>query len=103
MRGLSSFGRRLWGAAVKIIGSSGNSVGDRVKVETAAVEVDRGLEVLPVAIAIGALLDRLDLGVQPLTDSVGNPMAEVGQDVRQVAPQETGDLDDRRQAAAGGP
>src|SRR4029077_2803050 len=44
---------------LEMSGSSGNSVGRRVEVETAAVEVDRGFEVLAIAEPVGALLDRL--------------------------------------------
>lgn len=41
----------------------GNSVGLRVELQPATVEVDRGLEVLAVAESVGTLLYRLDLGV----------------------------------------
>src|SRR2546427_7401213 len=53
-----------------------------VKVEAAAVEVDRGLEVLPVAEAAGGVPDPLDLRIQALGGRVGDPVAEVGEDVR---------------------
>src|SRR5439155_22410917 len=55
-----------------------------VKVEPAAVEVDRGLEVLAVAEATGGVADPLDLRVEALGRRVGNPVAQVGKDVRQV-------------------
>ena len=57
----------------------------RIEVEAAAMEVDRGLEVGRVPIPEGALLDGLYGGVDPLANSVGHAMGEVGQDVRQVA------------------
>src|SRR5206468_11749583 len=55
-----------------------------VEVEAAAVEVDRRLEVLPVAEAAGGVTDPLDLRVQALGRRVGDPVAQVGEDVRQV-------------------
>src|SRR5438552_5410100 len=55
-----------------------------VKVEAAAVEVDRGLEVLPVAEAAGGVPDPLDLRIQALGCRVGDPAAEVGEEVRAV-------------------
>src|SRR5437667_9946992 len=55
-----------------------------VKVEPAAMEVDRGLEVLAVAEATGGVADPLDLRVEALGRRVGNPVAQVGKDVRQV-------------------
>ena len=42
------------------LGSSGKSVGLWVELEPAAVEVDGGLEVFPVAVAAGGDPDRLD-------------------------------------------
>jgi len=53
----------------------------RIEVEAAAVEVDRRLEVLDVAITAGALLDGLDGGVEPFADSVRDSMRVVRQDV----------------------
>src|SRR5712664_4270470 len=55
-----------------------------VEVEAAAVEVDRRLEVLPVAEAAGGVPDPLDLRVQAFGRRVGDPVAQVGEDVRQV-------------------
>src|SRR5213079_2560615 len=55
-----------------------------VEVEAPAVEVDRGLEVLPVAEATGGVAEPLDLRVQALGRRVGDPVAQVGEDVRQV-------------------
>src|SRR5436309_3636626 len=55
-----------------------------VEVEAAAVEVDRRLEVLPVAEAAGGVPDPLDLRVQAFGRRVGDPEAQVGEDVRQV-------------------
>ena len=46
------------------LGSSGNCVGDRVEIQTTAMEVDGGLEVLAIAEAAGGDLDRLDAGVE---------------------------------------
>ena len=48
------------------------------------MEIDGDLEVVQVAIAAGALLDRGDLGVQSLGNGIGNAMREVSQDVRQM-------------------
>src|SRR5438046_7475345 len=53
-----------------------------VEVEAAAVEVDRRLEVLPVAEAAGGVPDPLDLRVQAFGRRVGDPVAQVGEDVR---------------------
>src|SRR5438093_4201512 len=55
-----------------------------VEVEAPAVEVDRGLEVLPVAETAGGVPDPLDLRVEAFGRRVGDPAAEVGDDVRQV-------------------
>src|SRR5437899_2421260 len=55
-----------------------------VEVEAPAVEVDRGLEVLPVAETAGGVPDPLDLRVQAFGRRVGDPVAQVGEDVRQV-------------------
>src|SRR5436190_23401600 len=55
-----------------------------VEVKAAAVEVDRRLEVLRVAEAAGGVADPLDLRVQALGRRVGDPVAQVGEDVRQV-------------------
>src|SRR5436190_7544324 len=55
-----------------------------VEVEAPAVEVDRGLEVLPVAEATGGVAEPLDLRVQALGRRVGDPVAQVGEDVREV-------------------
>src|SRR2546422_6900913 len=55
-----------------------------VEVKAAAVEVDRRLEVLPVAEAAGGVPDPLDLRVRAFGRRVGDPVAQVGEDVRQV-------------------
>src|SRR6266849_2192188 len=52
-----------------------------VEVKAAAVEVDRRLEVLPVAEAAGGVPDPLDLRVQAFGRRVGDPVAQVGEDV----------------------
>ena len=52
-----------------------------VKIQGTAVEVDRGLEVLPVAEAGRRVLDPLDLRVEAFRGRVRDPMAEVGEDV----------------------
>jgi catechol 2,3-dioxygenase-like lactoylglutathione lyase family enzyme len=59
------YSRALGGTVVlegtpSIIGASGKSVGLRVEVEAAAVEVDGGLEVVPVAVAACRDADGLD-------------------------------------------
>src|SRR5881628_692724 len=55
-----------------------------VEVEAGAVEVDCRLEVLPVAEAAGGVPDPLDLRVQALGRGVGDAVAQIGEDVRQV-------------------
>src|SRR3972149_4334313 len=85
------------------LGSSGYSVGSWVEVEASTVKVDGRLEVLPVAEAVGHFLDGLDLGVEALTDGVGDAVSEEGHDVRQVALDQPRGVDDRRQARVGGP
>src|SRR6266446_6754504 len=55
-----------------------------VEVQAAAVEVDGGLEVLPVPVAAGRVPDPLDLGIQALGGRVGDPVPQVGEDVREV-------------------
>src|SRR5262249_12443738 len=81
-------------------GASGNSVGGiGVEVEAAAVEVDRNFEMVPVAEAVGRLLEGLDLPGYALAHGVGDPMPEVGQDVRQVALDHLRALEHLRQPA----
>ncbi len=52
-------------------------MGNRVEAETSAVQVDGRLEVLPVAEAVGHLLDGLDLG-GACHPSFGNPGVRLG-------------------------
>ncbi len=59
----------------------------RVETETAAVEVDRVPEALPVVEAPRHGLDRLNLGVHRLGAGIGDPMRKVGLDVGPVPPQ----------------
>ena len=59
-------------------------MGSRVEIKTSAVEVDGGLEMLPVAKAVGHLLDGLDLGVEALTGGVGDAVGKEGHDIGQV-------------------
>src|SRR3989304_4874005 len=86
-----------------LYGSSGYSVGRRVEIEASTVKVDGRLEVLPVAEAVGHFLDGLDLGVEALTDRVGDPVGEERHDVGQVALDQAGGFDHGRQARVGGP
>src|SRR6266542_3841504 len=72
-----------------------------VEVETPAVEVDGRLEVLGVAEAPGGLLDPLDDGVDPLEARIGQVMAQVGEQVRQMALDQLGDGRHRLEAAMG--
>jgi hypothetical protein len=44
----------------------------RVEIQASEVEVDRVAEVLPVAVAAGHALDRLDLAVDRLGEGVGH-------------------------------
>src|SRR5213592_1001784 len=74
-----------------------------VKVEAAAVEVDRGLEVLPVAETAGGVPDPLDLRVQVFGRRVGDPVAQVGEDVRQVRLEHPRLLDHGREPRVGRP
>jgi len=73
-----------------------------VKIQAAAVEVDRRLEVFGVAETAGGLLDPLDDGVDTLEPGVGEVMAQVGQQVRQVTLDELGDRRHGREPAMGG-
>src|SRR6266702_1150724 len=70
-----------------------------VEVETPAVEVDGRLEVPGVAEAPGGLLDPLDDGVDPLEARIGQVMAQVGEQVRQMALDQLGDGRHRLEAA----
>src|SRR5215471_5097423 len=56
-----------------------------VEIETSAVEEDGGLEVLGVAEAAGGLFHPLDDGVHALQAGVRDAVAQVGEQVRQVA------------------
>lgn len=51
-----------------------------------------GLLVLPVPVRAGHGLERLDLPIDPLAGSVGNPVLEVDQKVRQVVLQGAGGM-----------
>ncbi len=55
-----------------------------VEIEPSTVEVDRRLEVLGIAEAAGGLLDPLDDGVDALETRIGQTMAQVGEQVRQM-------------------
>ena len=52
-----------------------------VQVEPSAVEIDRRLEMLDIAEAVGHVLDLLDLAVEPLAHRIGDRMVVIGQDV----------------------
>src|SRR5680860_964232 len=75
----------------------------RVELQSAEVEVDRGLEVFPVAVAAGGDADRLDAGVQAFGAGVGDRVGEVGQQARLVALERLGGVDDRLEPGVGGP
>jgi len=66
------------------------------------VKVDRRLEVLDVPEPQRRLVHPLDGGVHGLEAGIGQPVPEVGEDVREVALNELGHLDHRRQLAVGG-
>ena len=57
----------------------------RSEVQTSAVEIDSGLEVVDVPKAISHLFDTLDFRIDTFTDSVGDAMATVGEDVFDMA------------------
>lgn len=59
-RNLNMFTLIALGVGASFLGSSGNSVGCRIELEAATVEVDGGFEVLLVPKATGAFLDGLD-------------------------------------------
>src|SRR6266545_490388 len=99
--GSFSLARRATWASV--FGSSGFSVGNRVEIESATVEVDGRLEVLSVAEAVGHFLDGLNLRVEALTDRVRDAVSEECQDVREMALDQAGGPDHRRQARVGRP
>ncbi len=67
-----------------------------VQVEPSAVEIDRRLEMLDVAEAVGHVLDLLDLAVEPLAHRVGHRMLVVGHDVGDVPTNRLGGLAHRR-------
>jgi len=60
------------------VASSGVS---RIEVQSAAEEVDGGLEALPVSVAAGLPLDDHDLAVQPFGHIIFDSVAAEGQDV----------------------
>ena len=53
-----------------------------VEIQSSAVEVDRGLEVLGIPESPGRFLQPLDRGVHGLQGGVGDAVAEVGSDNR---------------------
>ena len=67
------------------------------------MEVDGGFEVLQVAEAVSHLLDRLDLAVEAFAHRVGDPVAEVRQDVGEMPLEGSGRFENRLQPAVGGP
>ena len=56
-----------------------------MKLETAAVEVDRHLEVLLVAVSASIVLDPLDLGIETFSHRIGDAAVEVCQHVGKVS------------------
>jgi len=54
------------------------------------MEIDRDLEVLAVPVAVGHLLDRLNLGIESFAHRIRNPMPEVRQNLSQVFPKHPG-------------
>ena len=73
-----------------------------VKIEPSALEVDRRLEMFDVAEPPSGFLHPLDRGVHGLQAGVGEPVPEVGQDVREVALDQLGHRRHRLQSAVGG-
>ena len=67
------------------------------------MEIDGDLEVVWIAIATGAFLDSSDLGVETLSDGIGDAMSEVGQDIRQMTGNQFGGSNHGCQAAVSRP
>src|ERR1043165_945335 len=84
-------------------GSSGFSVGERIEVKSAVVEIDGGFEVLEVAVAMSDALDLFDATVEGFGLGVGDAEAEVVEQLVQVPMQLLGSLHDRNQSGVGGP
>jgi len=66
--------------------------------QAAAMEIERRLEMLSLTKSIGLLLDRLDLGIEPLTDGVGDLVTKIVQNLRQILAKHPGFLYHRSKA-----
>ena len=67
------------------------------------MEVDSDFEMLGITEAAGRLLHPLDDGIDRLEAGVGDSMAQVGEQVEEVAANQLGHFDHRREATVGGP
>src|SRR5664279_3498276 len=74
-----------------------------VELQSTEVEVDRGLEVLSVAVAACGDADGLDAVVEAFGAGVGDPVGEVGQQPGFVAFEGLRRVDDRLESGVGGP
>ena len=88
---------------VKDCDSSGFLMGPRVKVQASTMEVNGCLKMIPISKSIGHLDDGLDLGVKPLTDSIGDSMLKVRKHILKVAMERSSCLDDGLQSRMGCP
>src|SRR5665648_278206 len=68
-----------WGGLLARGDGGGVGWRSRVELQSTEVEVDRGLEVLAVAVAAGRYPDGLDAGVQAFGAGGGDRVGEVGQ------------------------
>src|SRR5665648_259825 len=84
-----------WGGLLARGDGGGVGWRSRVELQSTEVEVDRGLEMLAVAVAAGQYPDGLDAGVQAFGAGVGDRVGEVGQQSRLVTLQCLSSVDDR--------
>src|SRR4030042_2954508 len=67
------------------------------------MEVNGCLKMIPIPKSIGHLDDGLDLGINPLTDSIGNSILKVRKHILKVTMKRASCLDDRLQSRMGCP
>ena len=87
----------------ELLGSSGFSVGDGVKIEATETEPDHDFEAFGIPVTACCVLDRLYPGVDPFAKSIRDSMGEIVEDLGQAALQHLRDLYHRFQAAVGRP
>jgi hypothetical protein len=61
------------------------------------MEIDGDPEVLSISIPLRHALDSLDLRIQRLRFGIGDPMAQISQEIRKVAFDRLGGIDERLQ------